>query len=808
MAGVSLDLATRAVAVPVYRTVAYGFERPKHAAALANLKADGHCCSEISKPTNAVLDARVTALEGGQAAFHYTVSNVLPPSRNMVPGPQHYGSTGTMFSHFLPDLGIVWLRRRIKTVGMRTDRHLGDARRVAEYLRRARPVAWVNYAGFDDGPQQTLVAKCCSGWVCSQMTSGVTGGHAGGTLFHDAVTGRPEYGADTLMQEYGQYARAFCAGQSSDVLSVPHNDLGRETKPALPHFRTCALGTGPDPALWADGEDADRPRRHPGGLTAHDRMAGSGAATAGVGWRSPACRGGLHADPAAIGAVPGRLAGMNIDVAPARPGAPSPVFAPSALLPSSAERRWRDGAPTQALLDARQRVAKGRVSPTMTAREVRQRLSRFDLAAPQPLSGLLPWTIAQLEQGLVQVTHPSDFGRFNPAPALPAGCADRIAGAFDPQLASATTSPAAVAIEAHMIDAVAGRVGLAPGAAGHFTSGGIETNATALTCALTAANPRLATEGARALPGQPVPYVSEHAHLAWYKIAHGAGIGRAAVRLVATDGRGQMNAQALADAVVRDQAQGCVPVMIVATAGTTGAGMINPIPSCAAVARAAGLWLHVDAAWGSALIASSRLRGALAGIEAADSVTIDAHKWLAATMGCGVFLTSRPLILSAAHHVAHEAASCMPSNDAQADPYVTSAQWSRRFPGLRLFLILAATGWEGIAEHLKQTVALMARLRSELVADGWRIVSDSPMAVLCAEPPAGCPGARSIADEIVTSGKAWLTTARFEGRKVVRICLTNGMTTERDVTALAKLLLGHAPIDCNNGLGQHRGVVQ
>ena len=493
---------------------------------------------------------------------------------------------------------------------------------------------------------------------------------------------------------------------------------------------------------------------------------------------------------------------MNIDVAPARIGAASPLF------PQSAERRGLDDLLTQALDDARQRVATGRVSPMMTATAVRQGLRRFDFAAPQPLSSLLPWVIAQLEHGLVQVTHPSYFGLFNPAPAFPAECADRIAGAFNPQLASAKTSPAAVAIEAHVIDAVADRIGLAPGAAGHFTSGGTEANATALTCALTAADPRFATEGARALPGQPTLYVSEDAHLAWYKIAHQAGIGRAAVRLVATDGCGRMDAQALAGAVARDRAQGCVPVMVVATAGTTGAGMIDPIPSCAALARAAGLWLHVDAAWGGALIASSRLRGLLAGIEAADSVTIDAHKWLAATMGCGMFLTSRPLVLSAAYHVAREAASFMPSNDAQADPYVTSAQWSRRFLGLRLFLILAAAGWEGVADHLERAVALTARLTAELAAGSWRIVNDSPMAVLCAEPPAGVPSARCIADEIVASGKAWLTTARFEGRKVVRICLTNGMTTERDVTALAKLLLGHAPIDCNNGLGQHRGVMR
>ena len=134
-------------------------------------------------------------------------------------------------------------------------------------------------------------------------------------------------------------------------------------------------------------------------------------------------------------------------------------------------------------------------------------------------------------------------------------------------------------------------------------------------------------------------YVSRESHLAWLKIAHQAGIGRSAVRLVATDGSGRMDPQALASVLSDDREHGCVPVMIAATAGTTNAGMIDPLAACAELARSAGLWFHVDAAWGGALIASDRLRKILSGIEDADSVTIDAHKWFATTMGCGMFIT-------------------------------------------------------------------------------------------------------------------------------------------------------------------------
>jgi glutamate/tyrosine decarboxylase-like PLP-dependent enzyme len=155
-------------------------------------------------------------------------------------------------------------------------------------------------------------------------------------------------------------------------------------------------------------------------------------------------------------------------------------------------------------------------------------------------------------------------------------------------------------------------------------------------------------------------YISNESHLAWLKIAHQGGIGRSAVRLVATDGSGRMDPDALANAVAADQAAGRVPIMIVATAGTTNAGMIDPLSACAGLARAAGAWFHVDAAWGGALVASETNRHLLSGIEYADSVTIDAHKWFATTMGCGMFMIRNRALLSSAFQVF---TGYMPSNN-------------------------------------------------------------------------------------------------------------------------------------------------
>jgi aromatic-L-amino-acid/L-tryptophan decarboxylase len=457
----------------------------------------------------------------------------------------------------------------------------------------------------------------------------------------------------------------------------------------------------------------------------------------------------------------------------------------SALFPTAQERQRLDELLTVELDLANRRVTAGPVSPTLDLASLRSELARYDFCAPRPLDALLSWTIAQLEHGLVHVTHPRYFGLFNPAPTFPAQCADRIAAVFNPQLATSATSPAAVEIEAHVIRSVARRAGFPPQTAGHFTTGGAEANYTALICALTRADPGFAAEGARVFAGPPVFYISRESHLAWLKIAHQAGVGRGAARLVATDGSGRMDPDALSDAVKADRAQGCVPLMVAATAGTTNAGMIDPLPDCAQIARAAGLWYHVDAAWGGALVASDRLRSALAGIELADSVTIDAHKWFATTMGCGMFLTRHPHILSSAFQVA---TGYMPSNLADLDPYVTSIQWSRRFLGLRLFLSLAAAGWAGYGAHVERAVALAGLLKENLAARGWIIANRSLLAVLCVRPPSACSEIRSIVDRVVSSGRAWVSVATFEGRRVIRACVTHGEATAEDIAQLVDAL--------------------
>jgi len=457
----------------------------------------------------------------------------------------------------------------------------------------------------------------------------------------------------------------------------------------------------------------------------------------------------------------------------------------AALFPARAERERIDDYLTRALARAAERVLAGSATPTLEIEKFRRELERFDFRSPRALTELLDWSIGMLEHGVTHLTHPRYFGLFNPAPSFPAQCADRLVAAFNPQVASSGTSPAAVALEAYVMRRIAERAGFPAGAGGHFTSGGSEANYTALLCGLTRAHPGFAVDGARAFAGQPVFYVSRECHRSWVKIAHQAGIGRSAARLVATDGHGRLSVPALEQGIAQDLASGRVPFLIVACAGTTNAGMLDPLDACADLAGKHHLWYHVDAAWGGAMIASERLRGVLAGLERADSATIDAHKWFATTMGCGMILVREPAALTATFQVS---ASYMQSHELALDPYMNTIQWSRRFLGLRLFLSLATAGWGGHAAHIERAVAQTAWIRGELERRGWSILNDSPFALLNVVPPARLGEPKAVVARVVASGRAWVALARFEEREVIRICVTHGETSDEDLAILVETL--------------------
>lgn len=638
---------------------------------------------------------------------------------------------------------------------------LFDCAKAAEHeILDGMPPSWrLPHSRYNDLPREALTAAGYRMLSVSAEAGADMFLREGRSLFL-FLQGHPEYDPGALFREYRRDVGRFLAGERDLYPEMPRSYLDTEAEAVFAEFRLLAERRRDIVLLEAF------PSALVEGKLVHH-------------WREPANR--LFANWLGhLAARPQTPCSSTKDEAGDKPDG-----ATGALFPPRETRARVDSFLDRRLARAQARIPEGAVTPGLDPDRFRAELAEFDFRAPRPLDQLLDWTIERMEHGLVQITHPRYFGLFNPQPTFPAQCADRVTAIFNPQLASMATSPAAIAIESHLIRAIASRAGLPPESTGHFTTGGAEANYTAALCALTRANPEFAAEGARAFKGPPVFYVSRESHLAWLKIAQQAGIGRSAVRLVATDGSGRMDMDVLSDTIRADSEQGCVPFMIAATAGTTNAGMVDPLPSCVAIARRHGLWLHADAAWGGALIASERLRPILAGLEEADSVTIDAHKWLATTMGCGMFLTRHPALPSAVFHVS---TSFMPSDIPHLDPYQTTIQWSRRFFGLRLFLSLASAGWAGYAAHVERSVSLIKYLETNLASRGWRIVNDSSLAVLCFEPPAGPRKVRPVVEHVLASGRAWVAATKFEGSDVIRACASNGATTRNDVIALVGAL--------------------
>jgi glutamate/tyrosine decarboxylase-like PLP-dependent enzyme len=429
-----------------------------------------------------------------------------------------------------------------------------------------------------------------------------------------------------------------------------------------------------------------------------------------------------------------------------------------------------------------------RVAPDVSPAEIRASLAPFDFGAPIPLPELIDEVAGLLHRWSLHVTHPRYFGLFNPSARRAGVYADALTALYNPQLAAWPHAPIANEIERHVLARFMRALGLDPETGiSNFTTGGQEANQTAATVALTHAFAEFGDRGVGALPGQPVLYVSGEAHHSFLKIAHQSGIGRGSVRHVRVDERLRMDPRDLLLQVEADRARGEVPFMIVATAGTTAAGAIDPLPELAAIAADQRLWLHVDAAWGGAAVMAPSLRHHLDGIELADSITCDAHKWLSVPVGAGMFFCRHREPVLQAFRV--EASSYVPPAVPDTfDPYVTSIQWSRRFIGLKLFMVLAELGWDGLGEMIANQARTAELLRDRLVKRGWRIVHDSPLAIVCFTHPridSGAITAGEVVDRVVGAGRAWISQVRLDQSTVaIRACITSHRTTPADLEIL------------------------
>lgn len=426
---------------------------------------------------------------------------------------------------------------------------------------------------------------------------------------------------------------------------------------------------------------------------------------------------------------------------------------------------------------------------------VRSLLAGMDFSRPMAPQDALRFAAESLARTQVHTPHPRYYGLFNPTPATMGIAADALVAAFNPQLAVWKHNPFAVEVEQHLIRAFGSRFGYNPATTdGTFTSGGSEANHTTLLAALAHHFPELEQEGMRGLRAQPVFYVSAESHHSFHKAARHSGLGGKSVRDIPVDGNLRMEIAALDSAIQEDRRNGFAPFLIVGTAGTTNAGAIDPLPAIAELASREKLWFHVDAAWGGAAALVPELRPLLAGTELADSITLDAHKWLSAPNGAGLFLTRHPEILGRTFHIS--AAYVPPKADGTGivDPYEHSIHWSRRFTGLKIFLALAVAGWEGYAAVLRNMAKMGDELRRQLDAAGWEIISPTPLPIACFQDKRSAngrsaPHLESIARHVVQSGQAWISTTRVRCNiTVLRACITSYRTMPEDIRALIAAL--------------------
>jgi glutamate/tyrosine decarboxylase-like PLP-dependent enzyme len=428
-------------------------------------------------------------------------------------------------------------------------------------------------------------------------------------------------------------------------------------------------------------------------------------------------------------------------------------------------------------------IADGPIVPDVTVEEIRAYLgTRFDFKQPIALEQLVTDVEGMLRKWQVQVTHPRYFGLYNPSVTLASVVAENLVAMYNSQLANWRTAPGPNEMERHTLKWLSEKFGLPDESVATFTSGGSEANLSAVVIALTWAFPEYGEHGLRSLPGEPVIYLTEETHNGFNKIAHMVGLGRRSLRIVGTGANLKMNVADLAKCVAEDRERGRLPFMVVGTAGTTAAGIIDPLPEIGEFCRQQRLWFHADAAYGGSAVVSPTLRKHLAGIEAADSITCDAHKWLSVPMGCGMFFCRHRESVAQAFR---SDVTYMPTKAAAGassdvfNPLTHSAQWSRRFIGLKLFMALAHYGEEGYAAMLDHQARMGQVLRDALLSTGWRIVNETPFPVVCFTRDGLIPA--EFVAQLRDRQIAWMSDAELGGVSVVRACVTSFNTQETDI---------------------------
>jgi aromatic-L-amino-acid/L-tryptophan decarboxylase len=429
------------------------------------------------------------------------------------------------------------------------------------------------------------------------------------------------------------------------------------------------------------------------------------------------------------------------------------------------------------MADPEARPVLRRASPA----EMRERLGGAPPEQGAGLDAVLGRVLADVLPYQAGTNHPGYFAFIPYFTTWPAALAELIAGAANMSPWAWMESPAATQIELEVIDWFRGWLGMPESTAGVLVSGGSAANLTALL---------VAREAAGGPSEDSVVYVSDQGHSSLARTARAMGLRPHQIRVLPTDDHWRLQPETVIAATGADRRAGRVPIALCANAGATSTGAVDPLPELADVCAAEGLWLHVDAAYGGFAALTPEGRALLTGIERADSVTLDPHKWLFQPIECGGVLIRDGARLARTFAIHPD---YLDSTETHATGEVNfgecGLQLSRGFHGLKVWMSLQAFGLAAFRAAIARNMELAAyaeelvRARATLT-----VMSPASLGIVCfrREWP-GCDEAETerrgiaLADALERDGAAFVSTTRLAGQHAIRLCILNPTSGEAHV---------------------------
>ena len=438
------------------------------------------------------------------------------------------------------------------------------------------------------------------------------------------------------------------------------------------------------------------------------------------------------------------------------------------------------------IADYRARVAELPVMSRAEPGSIRAQLPASPPEQPEPFEAILRDLDRVIVPGLSHWQHPRFFGYFPANAELSSVLGDYLSTGLGVLGLSWQSSPALTELEEVTTDWVRQMVGLSEAWSGVIQDTASTSTLVALLCARERTSAySLARGGLQSEERPVVVYASAHGHSSVEKAALLAGFGRANMHLVDTDQAYAMRPQALAAAIQKDLAAGRKPCAVVATTGTTTTTAIDPIEPIATVARAHDLWLHVDSAMAGSAMILPECRALWQGIEGADSLVLNAHKWLGAAFDCSLYYVRDP------QHLLRVMSTNPSFLRSAVDERVKNLRdWGiplgRRFRALKLWCLIRSQGVAALQARLRRDLENAKWLAAQVEsAPGWRVLAPVPLQTVCVrhEPP-GLEGEAldrhtlAWVEQINRSGDAYLTPATLDGRWMVRVSV-GAIPTER-----------------------------